>query len=144
MPGMSSNSTLASLAETKAFAFEFSEKLKPGMLIGFSGELGSGKTTLIRYICEALGVQEQVASPTFVLQHEYTCKNSFKIEHWDLYRVKGLPTELDEPCANDTIRMVEWIEKFPALFAEAELRLELSIPNTKSDPAETRIVKVLP
>lgn len=139
---MSSKATLASLAETKAYAYELAEKLKAPMLLGFSGELGSGKTTLIRYICEALGVQEQVASPTFVLQHEYTTERRLKIEHWDLYRLNSLPSELEEACPADTIRMVEWIERVPSFCALADLHLELSIPVTalKKGASETRLV----
>ena len=79
--------------------------------IGFSGDLGAGKTTLIRSLCAALGSTTPVASPTYVLSFEYTTSTEQTIEHWDLYRVCDLIPELLEPPSSRTIRLIEWPER---------------------------------
>jgi len=79
--------------------------------IGFSGDLGAGKTTLIRSFCAALGSTVPVSSPTYVLSFEYTTTAGVLIEHWDLYRVYDLVPELLEPPSSRTIRLIEWPER---------------------------------
>lgn len=96
------------------------EKTFTPTLVILQGELGAGKTTLVRKFCESDGVKENVSSPTYVLQHEYWAKNYF-IEHWDLYRVKEVPEELYEFPEKNTIRFVEWGNKFNELENIADL-----------------------
>ena len=101
--------------ETIAFGRSLAKELRPPCLVLLEGELGSGKTTLVKGIVEGLGVarQEQVTSPSFTLVHEYGERE--KVYHVDLYRIEGaralatlgLEDILDSPA---TV-IVEWGEK---------------------------------
>lgn len=75
-----------------------------------SGELGSGKTTLIRGACAALGVEERVVSPTFTLGRRY--RGPIPVSHLDLFRLSTLAGEdpglLDDYLSADAIAFVEW------------------------------------
>ncbi|MCX7785187.1 MAG: tRNA (adenosine(37)-N6)-threonylcarbamoyltransferase complex ATPase subunit type 1 TsaE [candidate division WOR-3 bacterium] len=94
--------------------------LKPGDIIAFYGELGSGKTTMIKGICLGLGVKEQdiVKSPSFIMINEY--QGRLPIYHIDLYRTKNLEEilsiGLDDYLYGNGICLIEWAEK-----AESEL-----------------------
>lgn len=84
--------------------------LKPGDVVVVSGELGTGKTTLIRGACRALGVEEPVTSPTFTIGQRY--RGRLPVAHLDLYRLADLEAEepaiLDDYLDRDTVSFVEW------------------------------------
>ena len=75
--------------ETLDFGAELSAKLKEGDVIALYGDLGSGKTHLVKGICRGLGVQDVVNSPTFMIVNEYTSEKFPKIFHFDLYRMRS-------------------------------------------------------
>lgn len=103
---------LKSLNDTQLFAERLAalcRQHKAGIDISMVGDLGVGKTTLLRLTAQALQAQHPVSSPSFVLQHEYRCANDLLIEHWDLYRLRELPPELYEPPGN--VRIVEWADR---------------------------------
>jgi len=82
-------------------------------LVLFKGELGSGKTTLIKSILKNLGVKENITSPTFSIVNQYLISNGL-INHFDLYRIKSL-TELDvigfeEYLESEAVCFIEWPE----------------------------------
>ena len=84
-------------------------------VFAFYGEMGSGKTTFIKSICEQLGVQGQTASPTFSIINEYHTSSGKKIYHFDLYRVKN-ETELlqlgcEEYFYSGDYCFIEWPER---------------------------------
>jgi tRNA threonylcarbamoyladenosine biosynthesis protein TsaE len=111
--------TLTSIDDTKRFANELAASLVPGTTLGFSGPLGAGKTTLIRFIVEALGSTDPVSSPSYVLEHQYSYpqgKIQGIIQHWDLYRVAELPNELLEPPPANAVRLIEWADKFAEIW----------------------------
>lgn len=88
--------------------------LRPPILVTLAGELGTGKTTLVRAICRGLGVAEDVTSPTFALVHEYASPHG-PIYHLDLYRLET-PDELtaigwDEVVSSHAVVLVEWPER---------------------------------
>ena len=112
-------------ADCAAAARTCAGQLRGGMTIGLSGELGAGKTTFVRYLAAALGVAEAVTSPTFVLQHEYAVSQG-TLEHWDVYRLSDLPDELFEAPNRETIRLIEWFDKFEELRSELALSIEIS------------------
>jgi tRNA threonylcarbamoyladenosine biosynthesis protein TsaE len=101
-----------SAAETEALGARIAAELEPGDVVLVSGELGSGKTTLIRGACRALGVREAVASPTFTIGRRYC--GPVPVSHVDLYRLEGLededPALLDDYLTRDAISFVEWPE----------------------------------
>lgn len=128
----SSDITLSSLDATNQQAIALARTLSGGQIIAFSGELGAGKTTFIRFLCSALGAQVDASSPSYVLQHEYKTASKLLIEHWDLYRLKELPPELEEDPSPSTLRIIEWAERFPELLSRANIRIELKLDTENS------------
>jgi tRNA threonylcarbamoyladenosine biosynthesis protein TsaE len=118
-----------SAAETEALGARVAERLAPGDVVVVSGEVGAGKTTLIRGACRALGIEEPVTSPTFTIGQRYS-GGRLPVSHLDLYRLQNLegedPALLDDYLGPDGIAFVEWpavgVERLgrPAL----EIRLE--------------------
>lgn len=95
-------------------------------MVGLEGDLGTGKTELVRGIAEALGVAGGVHSPTFVLHHRY--RGRLLIEHLDLYRLAGMAwvdTGLDDP-APDAVTLIEWPERAGVLNAWATTLIRLT------------------
>jgi len=101
----------ASAEETEAVGAQIAAQLAPGDLVTVSGELGSGKTTLVRGACRALGVDDPITSPTFTIGHRYT--GIVPVSHLDLYRFASVsPAEWGdvEPYFEGAIVFVEWPE----------------------------------
>ncbi|HVS85782.1 MAG TPA: tRNA (adenosine(37)-N6)-threonylcarbamoyltransferase complex ATPase subunit type 1 TsaE [Gaiellaceae bacterium] len=98
--------------ETEALAAELAARLAVGDVVTVSGELGSGKTTFVRGACAALGVAENVTSPTYTIGHRYH-GDGVEVSHLDLYRFQGFSAaewgDL-EPYFDDAIAFVEWPE----------------------------------
>ena len=132
---------IGSLSQLKERAKEIAPFLKPPLSCGFIGELGAGKTTLIREIVAALGYSGDVNSPTYVLSHEYHIPaRELLIEHWDLYRVKDCPEELYESAKGNLIRLIEWPDRVPEVLQSLEqvYKIELFL-----DPREDRYLRKL-
>lgn len=103
------------LEETKELAKEFAKQIKDkGCFVSLYGEIGAGKTAFVKLVADALGVQEKVTSPSFVILNEYhTAK--IPIYHFDLYRlenegVKTILDELREYSEGLQATFVEWAE----------------------------------
>ena len=121
-----------SAEETIALGRELAPKLRELRMVILHGDLGAGKTTLVKGIAEGLNTasQDDVTSPTFTLIHEYRGPE-VALYHVDLYRIeteRELATlGLDELFAGDgNLVLIEWGEKFPRLVAECdgEIRIE--------------------
>jgi tRNA threonylcarbamoyladenosine biosynthesis protein TsaE len=101
-----------SAAETEAIGARVAAGLEPGDVVLIEGELGAGKTTLVRGAARALGVRQPVTSPTFTIGQRYPAP--VPVAHLDLYRVPGLagedPDLLSDYLRADTIAFVEWPE----------------------------------
>jgi tRNA threonylcarbamoyladenosine biosynthesis protein TsaE len=102
----------SSAAETEALGERIAADLEPGDVVLVSGELGAGKTTLIRGACRALGVTEPITSPTFTIGHRY--RGRVPVSHLDLYRLETLDREdpglLDDYLDQDSVALIEWPE----------------------------------
>jgi len=100
-----------SAAETEALGARIAERLRPGDVVLLSGDLGAGKTTLIRGACRALGITGPVTSPTFTIGQRYEGGRS-PVSHLDLYRLESLededPALLDDYLGPDAIAFIEW------------------------------------
>ena len=100
-----------SAAETEALGAQLAARLEPGDVVVVSGEVGAGKTTLIRGACRALGVEGPVTSPTFTIGQRYE-GGRLPVSHLDLYRLEGLegedPALLDDYLVPDAVAFVEW------------------------------------
>jgi len=116
--------TLHSEADTRDLAQVLATWLRPGWTVGLIGELGAGKTTLVRYLVKEFGGKpEDVSSPSFTLQNEYSVGEGRVVEHWDLYRVRTAPVEVLEPPGDRVIRIIEW----PDRVAEVQQTLDVEI-----------------
>jgi tRNA threonylcarbamoyladenosine biosynthesis protein TsaE len=116
-------------AETEEVGARIAARLAQGDVVLVSGELGAGKTTLIRGACRALGVTEPVTSPTFTIGHRY--RGRLPVSHLDLYRLHGLEDEdpglLDDYLTDDAIVFVEWpVAPFEPALERITLRVELA------------------
>jgi tRNA threonylcarbamoyladenosine biosynthesis protein TsaE len=101
--------------ETASIAEDVVKVFKPGDVVYLYGELGSGKTVFVKGVCAALGVQEDVTSPSFVIATEY--EGSMKIAHIDLYRLpSGQVNELpiEEYMVDNGITLIEWADRIEA------------------------------
>ncbi|MGI8462011.1 MAG: tRNA (adenosine(37)-N6)-threonylcarbamoyltransferase complex ATPase subunit type 1 TsaE [Solirubrobacterales bacterium] len=105
-------SSTSSAEQTEAVGARIAERLTPGDVVLVSGELGAGKTTLIRGACRALGVTEPVTSPTFTIGQRYSGRVA--VSHLDLYRLADLggedPALLADYIEPGAIAFVEWPE----------------------------------
>jgi tRNA threonylcarbamoyladenosine biosynthesis protein TsaE len=116
-------------AETEALGAELAAGLRPGDVVLVRGELGAGKTTLVRGAARALGVSDPVTSPTFGIGHRYRGAHAI-LAHLDLYRLESLTGEdpglLEDYLGPDRIAFVEWPETGGAQFAQAAVRVTLT------------------
>lgn len=118
-----------SAGETEALGARLAERLRPGDVVVLSGELGSGKTTLIRGACRALGVTEPVTSPTFTIGQRYA-GGLLPISHLDLYRLADLegedPALLDDYLGSDGVAFVEWPDAGAERLGRPAVRVRLA------------------
>ena len=120
---------LSSPRETESFGYAIGQLLRGGQVLALIGELGAGKTALVRGIAAGLGVPaDSVTSPTFVLVHEY--QGRLPIIHIDLYRLQG-PEEVESIGLSDYLTdsvaiAIEWADRFPQLLPEDRLEVRLA------------------
>jgi tRNA threonylcarbamoyladenosine biosynthesis protein TsaE len=116
-------------AQTEALGAELAAALKPGDIVLVCGELGAGKTTLVRGAARALGVVDAVTSPTFSIGHRYQGSN-VTVSHLDLYRLTGLQAEepdlLEDYLGNGRIAFVEWPQDTSAELRDARVLVTLA------------------
>jgi tRNA threonylcarbamoyladenosine biosynthesis protein TsaE len=122
--------TTHSADETIAFGRTLIDLLTPPKLVLLRGDLGAGKTTLVKGIAAAFdaAAEEDVTSPTFTLVHEYRGPRA-NLFHIDLYRI-DTPRELETLGLDDlrdanSILLIEWGEKFPRLLRERDVEISL-------------------
>ena len=115
---------IKNLEETIKFGHDFSIELKAKSIILLKGQIGAGKTSLVKGIAEGLQIKENITSPTFALSHHY---NSGKLPliHMDLYRLEETSSaqeifleEEEELEQNNGIMVIEWPEKIISLVDE--------------------------
>ncbi len=99
--------------ETKKFATDVAQTLKKGDVIALVGDLGTGKTTLSKYIAEALGITETITSPTFTIVQEYH-SGRLPLYHFDVYRVDDIEEMYrigyEEYFYGEGVCIVEWAD----------------------------------
>jgi tRNA threonylcarbamoyladenosine biosynthesis protein TsaE len=127
----------SSAAETEKLGQRIAAGLHPGDVVVVSGELGTGKTTLIRGACRALGVTERVTSPTFTIGHRY--RGRVPVSHLDLYRLEGLDREdpglLDDYLDGESVALIEWPEAGDRQ-VEERVRARITIRHAGGDERE--------
>lgn len=122
--------TTNSAGETQNFGFELAKSLSPGSVVALFGDLGSGKTQIVKGICGALGVKQNVNSPTFIIVNEYTSLNSLLIYHFDLYRMRSAKEVLEmgfRDYLDDTsIVLIEWPEKIEGFLPAGTIKIRIA------------------
>lgn len=122
--------TTHSAEETIAFGRSLSEILAPPKVVLLRGDLGAGKTTLVKGIAQAFEAasEEDVTSPTFTLIHEYRGPST-TLYHIDLYRIdtaRELQTlAIDDLVASNSVLLIEWGEKFSRFERERDVEIRL-------------------
>lgn len=94
----------------------------PKKIILFNGEMGVGKTTLIKQLCKSLGVKDATSSPTFSLVNEYYTSDNQIVYHFDFYRLnketEALDMGIDDYLYSGNWCFIEWSEKIASLLPE--------------------------
>ena len=129
--------------ETEALGAELAAGLRDGDVVLVQGELGSGKTTLVRGAARALGVTDPITSPTFSIGHRYRATDT-TVSHLDLYRLSGGlqaedPALLDDYLGPGRIAFVEWpIQDSPEL---AHARARVTLEHLGEDRRRVEVVQ---
>jgi tRNA threonylcarbamoyladenosine biosynthesis protein TsaE len=128
----------SSPAETEEVGARLAVGLRPGDLVLVAGELGTGKTTLIRGACRELGVTEQVTSPTFTIGRRY--RGRVPVSHLDLYRLDSLAGEdpglLDDYLTPDVVAFVEWPAAVEPLLGKRRIAWRVELRHAGGDQRE--------
>lgn len=103
-------------------------------IIAFYGNMGAGKTTLIKNLCQKLGVHDEVNSPTFALVNEYQTENLDSVFHFDFYRIKSLEEVFDigyeDYFYGGNLCLLEWPELIDPLMPEHFIKVEITLGDT--------------
>lgn len=138
--------TTAGAAQTRGVGAALAPHLRPGDVVLLDGPLGAGKTALVQGAAAALGVEETVTSPTFVLVASYATASGTELAHVDLYRLDRLAEVvdlgLDEMLEEGVVALVEWGARAQGLFGVDVVNVVIDVPpSTVSDgqaPPEDR------
>ena len=120
-----------SVEATHDFGARLAERVRPGDVIALVGELGAGKTQLVKGIARGLGVADdrRVTSPTFVLIHEYAAR--IPIFHADAYRLHSArelaDVGIEEDYTAGGLTVIEWADRVAGILPESHLRIEIEI-----------------
>jgi tRNA threonylcarbamoyladenosine biosynthesis protein TsaE len=110
----------------------------------FEGNMGAGKTTLIKQICALMEVQNHVSSPTFSIVNEYETKDDGMIYHFDFYRIKheteALDIGVDEYFDSGNYCLIEWASQIPSLLPQK--RVEITITTKEINKRTLTIQKI--
>lgn len=110
--------------ETRAFGHKLAESLQPNTVLALMGDLGTGKTTLTKYIAEGLGIKETITSPTFTIVREYH-SGRLPLYHFDVYRLED-SSDLFEIGAEEYfyaggVSIVEWADQAAEILPDETL-----------------------
>jgi tRNA threonylcarbamoyladenosine biosynthesis protein TsaE len=130
--------TAVTLASLEKVAQEIVRRITTCRIWLFHGEMGSGKTTLIKMVCKILGVTGPMSSPTFSIVNEYENDNGEKLYHFDFYRIEkeieAKDIGIEEYFYSGHPCFVEWPEKIPSLiplhYAEVNIQVESNTKRT--------------
>lgn len=114
--------TIKSLDTIHEAAKEFVKEMGEGKVFAFYGKMGAGKTTFIKALCEVLGVEDVITSPTFAIINEYTDGKGDPIYHFDFYRIKKLEEVYDmgyeDYFYSGNLCLLEWPELIEDILPE--------------------------
>ena len=117
-------------------AKQFVELMGDRKVFAFYGKMGAGKTTFIKAICEALGVEDVVTSPTFAIVNEYKTRQEGTVFHFDFYRIKNLGEACDIGCEeyfySGSPCFIEWPELVEPLLPEETVSVRIEAADNGS------------
>lgn len=121
--------TTNQVKETRALGQRLAERLKPGQIVAFTGDLGAGKTAFVSGMAQGLGISDRVTSPTFTIVNEYE-GGRLPLFHFDLYRLSSAEELFDigweDYLARGGVCAVEWSENAAqALEGEPVVRVDI-------------------
>lgn len=135
---------LAEVASDLASALTAEDDGTTARIVLFYGPMGAGKTTLIKALCEALGVEDTVTSPTFALVNEYSTANGEPVFHFDFYRIERIEEVYDlgyeEYFYSGHLCLVEWPEKIDGLIPYGDPSVRLSTVSISVNDKGARII----
>ena len=121
------------LEQLPRLASDLLEEFREERFFAFFGKMGVGKTTLIKALCDQLGVKEVVCSPTFAIINEYTSGEGEPVYHFDFYRLQSAEEAYDigyeEYFYSGMYCFTEWTEKIEQLLPEHYVRVEMKETN---------------
>ena len=130
---------IQSLDTIRESAREFINHISEHKVFAFYGKMGAGKTTFVKAICEELGVEDVITSPTFAIVNEYEVKDSSLIYHFDFYRIKRLEEVYDmgyeDYFYSGALCFIEWPELIEDLLPDDAVKV-----NIEEKPDGTRSV----
>jgi tRNA threonylcarbamoyladenosine biosynthesis protein TsaE len=120
-----------SLENIRAAAREFIENMGESRVFAFYGKMGAGKTTFVKAICEELGVEDVITSPTFAIINEYTIDTPHStIFHFDFYRIKKLEEVYDmgyeDYFYSGALCFIEWPELIEEILPDDAVRVSIT------------------
>jgi tRNA threonylcarbamoyladenosine biosynthesis protein TsaE len=121
---------IQSIDTIREAAREFIEKMGDHKVFAFYGKMGAGKTTFVKAICEELGVNDVITSPTFAIVNEYEAHNA-SIYHFDFYRIKKIEEVYDmgyeDYFYSGGLCFIEWPELIEDLLPEDAVKVTISV-----------------
>ena len=119
------------LGHIREAAKEFIQNMGNGNVFAFYGEMGAGKTTFIKALCEELGVEDVITSPTFAIVNEYTDGKGEPIYHFDFYRIKKLDEVFDmgyeASIDSGNLCLMEWPELIEDILPEDAKKVTITV-----------------
>lgn len=121
--------------QTKELGKLLSKSFKIPGVIGFSGELGAGKTELVRAIISGFGVSDSVSSPTYVIEQQYEISGGY-ISHWDLYRLNSSDSFLEIAelqLSSQALVFIEWPSRVARVNELLDIKVQIDFESNDSD-----------
>ncbi len=127
--------SLNNLSDIDIVAQRFVDKMDQSNVFAFYGEMGAGKTTFIKAICKALGVEETITSPTFAIVNEYTKEDGDPIFHFDFYRIKNIEEAYDfgyeDYFYSGHLCFIEWPQLVEPLLPESVVKVQIVVEDNE-------------
>ena len=131
MSNMSHEIIIKSLEDLDRAAGEFLQQIGESRLVAFYAPMGAGKTTFITALCNRLGVEDAVCSPTFTIVNEYLSATGDSVYHFDFYRItkpsEALEIGLEDYLYSGSLCLMEWPENVEDLLPEETLKVQIIV-----------------
>ncbi len=135
---------ITSINELKGVAKELISQFSSHRIFALYGKMGAGKTTFIQAICNSLGSNDNVTSPTFAIINEYNTKDLSSIYHFDFYRIEELEEAYDlgyeDYLFSGNFCFIEWPEMIESLLPENIIKVNIEVLDNESRIISARVV----